>query len=234
VTSRLPDQHLSFAPPEDRLHFELSLPASWANLPYPAFLIWCFPALPAPEAQSFAKNMSSKGCRLILLGSTSAFPTGEERVIDESAPLNLQLPRVRSEEDIRREFGATILRLAGLYGPGRHVLDWIRKGRIKNTNRYVNLIHIIDVAEICLAACTQTIPGECYIVSDGTPRHWSGICEMAQKRWGISIPPPSRSVDTGKRLSPTKILNTLGYQLKHPDLFSALDEMEINSESFGS
>ena len=230
ATSRFPEQHVSFAVPEDRLYFDLENPHSWANIPYPANLIWCFPALPEEMAYSFAKEMHNKQCRFVLLGSTSAYPTGMDTMIDETALINLHRPRVKSEEDIRVNFGATVLRLAGLYGPGRNVLDWIRKGRIQNTGRYVNLIHIKDVAEICLAVCTQADTETNYIVSDGTPRQWSAICTIAHQRWHVSIPPPTETSNVGKRLSPNKILNTLNYHLKYPDLFSALDELESHPE----
>jgi len=226
ATSRLPEQNVSFACPEDRLYFDLENPHSWAKIPYPANLIWCFPALPEGMAYSFAKEMHYKQCRLVLLGSTSAYSTGMDTIIDEMARLNLHRPRVISEEGIRVNFGGTVLRLAGLYGPGRNVLDWIRDGRIQNTGRYVNLIHIKDVAEICLAACTQADAGAHYVVSDGTPRQWSAICEFAHQRWDIAIPPPTETSNIGKRLSSNKILSALDYHLKYPDLYSALNALE--------
>lgn len=229
-TSRSPEQHLTFTLSEDRVYFDLEQPASWSNIPHPAHLIWCFPALPERQAQAFAKEMQDKQCRLVLLGSTSAYPTGLDSTIDETTPLKLHLPRVRSEENLRLHFGATVLRLAGLYGPGRNVLDWIRKGRIHNTGRFVNLIHVEDVAAICLAACTQADAGERYIVSDGTPRRWSDICQIASQRWKVAIPPPGVTNDGGKKLLPRKILGTLRYQLKYPDLFSALEELESTRE----
>ena len=229
ATSRSPETHLPFALPEDRLHFDLENPTSWGNLPHPAQLIWCFPALPKHQALAFAKKMHDRQCRLVLLGSTSAYPTGEDGLIDETATIKLHLPRVTVEEHIRVHHGATVLRLAGLYGPGRNVLDWIRKGRIQNTSRYVNLIHIEDVTEVCLAACTQADAGASYIVSDGTPRQWSEICRVANQRWNVALPPPAVSSDVGKKLSPKKLLSKLQYQLKHPDLYSALDQIEASS-----
>ena len=226
VTSRNPAEHLGFALPRDRRYFDLLLPETWSTIPNEAHIIWCFPALPHQEALTFAHLLREKHCRLILLGSTSAFPSGRGGWTDETAPLNLHLPRVSSEETLRHEFGATVLRLAGLYGPGRNVLDWVRKGRINNTNRYVNLIHIQDVAHICLAACTHTPVGDHYVVSDGTPRQWSAICRKAHEKWGIPLPPFSTCSDEGKRLSPRKLFQALGYQLQHPDLFLALSQLE--------
>ena len=72
--------------------------------------------------------------------------------IDESAPIDLTKPRVQGEEYLRNEHGAIVLRVAGIYGPGRNPLDWIRQGRVGPSRKYVNLIHVEDLAAICLAA----------------------------------------------------------------------------------
>lgn len=146
--------------------------------------------------------------------------------MDEGTPPRLNLPRVRSEEYFRKTHGAIILRLAGLYGPGRHVLDWIRKGKVKFTNRYVNLIHIEDVAGVCLMALERGKEGEVYIVSDGIPRRWSEIFLTAHERWGITLPTPSQDKDSGKQLSIDKIRLALEYRFRFPDLYLALDDIE--------
>ena len=146
--------------------------------------------------------------------------------IDERVPVKLSMPRVSSEEHLRTTFGATVLRLSGLYGPGRHVFDWIRRGKIKNSNKYVNLIHVEDVAELCLLALRYALPGSTYIVSDGHPRRWAEICRFAAERFQIAVPPATTARDTGKRLSPRNILSDFKYQLKYPDLFTALGELE--------
>ncbi len=138
----------------------------------------------------------------------------------------MALPRVQSEEHLRNAYGAIILRLAGLYGPGRHVLNWIRRGKIKNTDRYVNLIHVEDAAALCLAALDQAEPGSSYIVADGTPQRWSDICRYAATQWNIPIPEPTIPKDPGKRLSPQKILEEFNYKLKNPNLYEELNKIE--------
>lgn len=170
--------------------------------------------------------MTAKGCRFLLLGSTSAYPPNPDTLTNEAVQLTMTLPRVQSEEHLRETYGAIILRLAGLYGPGRHVLNWIRKGKIKNTNRYVNLIHVEDAVALCLAAVLQAKPGSYYIVSDGTPKLWSDICQFAVSRWNIPIPQLTLPKNLGKRLSPQKILRELNYELRHPNLFEELNAIE--------
>ena len=226
ATSRDPDANLTFAQPDHRIRFDLRQSDTWQQISPRSDIIWCFPALPRDVAETFAQHAIDANSRLILLGSTSAYRTGRPGLIDERVPVNRSLPRVASEEHLRTTYGAVILRLSGLYGPGRHVFDWIRKGKIKNAPKYVNLIHVEDVAELCLLALQHAAPGSTYVLSDGHPRPWADICSFAAERFQIPIPPATTTHETGKRLSPRKILSDFNYQLQHPDLFTALAELE--------
>ena len=100
--------------------------------------MWCFPALPKEAASNFAKEMTNKGSRLLILGSTSAYPPKADGLTNEEVELNINLPRVQSEEHLRETYGAILVRLAGIYGPGRNVLNWIRRGKIKNCLLYTS------------------------------------------------------------------------------------------------
>ena len=227
ATSRDPDAHLTFAQPGHRIRFDLRQPETWRQIPPRSDIIWCFPALPQDVAETFARHANDANSRLLLLGSTSAYRAGRPGFIDERAPVNRSLLRVASEEHLRATCGAVVLRLAGLYGPGRHVFDWIRNGKIKNSPKYVNLIHVEDVAELCLLALQHAAPGSTYIVSDGHPRPWTDICRFAAERFQITVPPATVTREAGKRLSPQKIFADFNYRLKHPDLFKALAELEF-------
>ena len=118
ATSRTPDAHLPFVPPERRVLYDLLRPETWRHVPTRADVVWCFPALPEDEATRFAQRVSDRGNRLVVLGSTAAFPSGRSNVIDEQTPIDHSIPRVAAEERLRTTFGAVILRLAGIYGPG--------------------------------------------------------------------------------------------------------------------
>ena len=226
ATSRNPGMNLTHIPYDCQLEFELTRRDTWKSIPKHAHIIWCFPALPQEAASEFAQRHATDGGSLIILGSTSAYRPDPENVIDEQTPVNLTLPRVQSEEYLRTRHGAVILRLAGLYGPGRHVLNWMRQGKVKHTERWVNLIHIDDVAAICLAALEKGKAGAIYLVSDGTPRRWSEIYANARDRWGLPIPPLTPPKDSGKRLSIQKLQSELHYSVRHPDLYPALDTIE--------
>lgn len=233
--SRSPDEHLASLPASQRLRFDLARPQTWTNIPEQARIIWCFPAVPETLVQDFAEQVVPRISRLVVLGSTSAYeppPTHQAGaaapLIDETSPLNLALPRVRGEEWLRTHSQAIVLRSAGIYGPGRHVLDWIRQGRVAASPRYVNLVHAEDLACICLAALERGKAGETYNVSDGQPRQWAEIFRTARDRWGVESSGEKRKQEAGpgKRISIAKLRTDLDYVFRHPDLYEALDAIE--------
>ena len=228
ATSRRPETHLPTIPAAHRLFFDLGRPETWKNLPAPAVLIWCFPAVDSTYLRQFASAYLAQTKRMIVLGSTSAHVVDQDRITEQS-PLKWDLPRVQGEEFLRETNKATVIRLSGIYGPGRNPINWIRKGRIRHARKWVNLIHVLDAAQVCLWAIEHGQPGESYLASDGKPRRWEEILLYAYEKWNVSNPHPIDTEDMGKRVSNQKLLKELKYTLQFPDLFSALDQIETHS-----
>ena len=240
ATSRNPLNKLAGIPSEQRMRFDLEKTSTWLNIPMGADLIWCFPATPLKQVQAFARTLDAPPRRIIVLGSTSAYDAPSQSTeypppwIDESAPINLTKPRVQGEEYLRNELGAIVLRVAGIYGPGRNPLDWIRQGRVGPSRKYVNLIHVEDLAAICLAALDRGQPGEVYNVSDGQPHTWNEVCATAQQRWGVGAAAVKEDHSSGKRISNAKLRAELGYALRHPDLYEALGLIDSTDGADGA
>jgi hypothetical protein len=227
-TSRDPLRHLAGIPERQRLHFDLAEPRTWSHIPTGSDLLWCFPAAPVEAVRNFANAIGSIG-RLVVLGSTSAYDIGASQEhpppwIDETAPIDRTKPRVQGEEFLRHECGAIVLRVAGIYGPGRHPYDWIASGRVSLSDKYVNLIHVEDLAEICRAALQCGIPGAAYNVSDGAPRTWK---EIGRRLYGDQpVEEPAGAQQSGKRLNTVRLRSMLleaRTSIRHPDLLHALD-----------
>ena len=229
-TSRNPQHHLTWVPEQQRLRFDLAQPETWRNVPSGADLLWCFPAMPAESVQAFARAMGAAR-RLVVLGSTSAYDVKNAHDypplwIDETAPVDMRKPRVQGEEFLRHTYGAIVLRVAGIYGPGRHPYDWIRSGRVILSDKYVNLVHVEDLATACLAALQQGIPGASYNVSDGIPRTWR---EIGRRLYGTDVgQKPAGEQPSGKRISTAKLRSMLQeahLEIRHPDLFVSLEAL---------
>ncbi|HEX2054979.1 MAG TPA: hypothetical protein VHF07_00705 [Nitrospiraceae bacterium] len=232
ATSRHPDRTLPQVHADDRILFDLACPDTWDALPPECDVVWCFPAQPLHLVQEFIKARHHAIRRLLVLGSTSAYrDSGSDAGfpppwLDESAPIDTNKPRVQGEEYLRRHWGAIVLRVAGIYGPGRNPLDWIRQHRVASSPRYVNLVHVEDLAAICLEVCRRSPPGEVYNVSDGFPRTWHAVCEMAHTYWGIRPSNESDRGGIGKRIDTAKLRSLIEYHFKYPDLRTALQTLE--------
>lgn len=233
ATSRAPAEHLNFVPLAQRLQFDLAAPSTWSNIPPDADLLWCFPAAPLQLVESFSERLTGPRSRLVVLGSTSAYEVAPSSDypppwIDETAPIDLSKPRVQGEEYLRKTLGAMVLRVAGIYGPGRNPLNWIKTGRVTASRKFVNLIHVEDLAAICLLAFERGTPGHAYNVSDGTPRTWREICETAHQRWGVQASLAPRESEPGKRIAIDTLSRELGYTIRHPDLYAALAQLLLS------
>ncbi|MBX3301386.1 MAG: hypothetical protein KF693_04155 [Nitrospira sp.] len=237
ATSRAPERHLSYVSPDQRIEFDLAQSGTWGSIPAATDVLWCFPAVPIESIRQFAESALLSARRLVILGSTSAYHDRASTAyppprIDESTSIDLTIPRVQGEELLRTAYGAIVLRVAGIYGPGRNPIDWIRTGRVNRSRKYVNLIHVEDLVMVCLAALRHGEPGEVYNVSDGTARTWNEICEGVERRWNIRSSVSDEPSRSGKRLSNTKMCKLLDgdlTSLRHEDLFEALEAIQKHS-----
>lgn len=237
ATSRDPDRHLSHLRSDQRIRFDLARPETWQAIPTSSDVLWCFPAVPIEWVRQFADAASLRTCRLVVLGSTSAYDVSAAAEypppwIDETAPIDLTKPRVQGEELLRNSYGAILLRVAGIYGPGRNLVEWIRTGRVNRSRKYVNLIHVEDLASSCLAALMHAEPGAIYNVSDGNPKTWMEICKVVEQRWDIRSAEAQETDSIGKRVLNKRMRELLkldGTGLRYKDLFETLELIQRNS-----
>lgn len=128
-----------------------------------------------------------------------------------------------------------ILRLSGIYGPGRNALIRLRAGtarRLIKPGQVFNRIHVDDIAGAAAhLAARQT--GGIWNVTDNEPAPPQDVITYAAKIMGIT-PPPEIDFETAdltpmarsfygenKRVSNAK-LRASGYDLRYPDYRTAL------------
>ena len=86
----------------------------------------------------------------------------------------------------------SVLRLAGIYGPGQNVLEKLREGaaqRIVKPSQVFNRIHVEDIARAIGAALAGDHAGVCN-VSDDEPAPPQDVMLFAASLLGIAPPPP--------------------------------------------
>jgi nucleoside-diphosphate-sugar epimerase len=168
--------------------------------------------------------------RLIYTSSTSVYAQNDESLVDETTPAVAQGETaeilVTAEDRVLSAYG-TVLRLSGIYGPGRTV--YLKKYVEEATalpgdgSRWVNMIHRDDAAS-ALAWVMQkpeTI-GQIYNVTDSCPVRlkelvgWlAGRVGKAAPSCGASDEEPRKRGITSKRISNAKLRN-LGWLPEYP------------------
>jgi len=180
--------------------------------------------------------LSPRVDRFLFISSTGVMGCHHGDWVDEATPCDPQLASgrcgfeaetlLRSHELGRR---AVILRLAGIYGPGRlPKLADVRAGRTVAApdGTYLNLIHVDDAVQAILAAQKWATLPDMFLVSDGYPTsHRQFYSEMA-RQLGVAQPdfsqpgPGTRGAAAGlgnKRVRNQKLLQQLKLQLEFSD-----------------
>ncbi|NQV83104.1 MAG: SDR family oxidoreductase [Rhodospirillales bacterium] len=176
------------------------------------------------------------------LSSTGVYgDTGGGRV-DETSPVNPSSERSRMRARAEAEWlslGAHAFRLAGIYGPGRSVLDQARAGRarrIEKPGHKFSRIHVDDIAAVVRASMARSEPGAVYNVCDNEAASPAEVNGFAYELLGLAPPPVIAFEDAVKTMSPMgltfwqdnrlidnrRIKDELGVQLAYPDYRAGL------------
>ena len=124
-----------------------------------------------------------------------------------------------------------VFRLAGIYGPGRSVIDTLRAGtarRIVKPGQVFNRIHVDDVARVLAAAIDKDTGHNIYNVSDDEPAPPQDVVAYAAELLGLPVPPAVAYEEAGlkgmaasfwaesKRAGNARIKADLGVELTYP------------------
>ena len=124
-----------------------------------------------------------------------------------------------------------VFRLAGIYGPGRGVLEQIRSGRAKRIvkpGHVFSRIHVDDIVQVLEASMARPNPGAIYNVCDDEPEAPDRVVEYGCELLGIAPPEPVAFEDAelsdmarsfyadNKRVRNDRIRDELGVTLKYP------------------
>jgi nucleoside-diphosphate-sugar epimerase len=175
--------------------------------------------------------------KFVYTSSTSVYGQMDGSWVDEKSPAIPSSPtgRVLLEteqlllEAVRKEkLPAVILRVSGIYGPGRgyYLGQFLRNQAViaGEGNRILNMVHVEDVAGAILAALEKGPPGEVFNVSDDEPVAELDFFQWLSKTLKKPLPPflreeektSSKRAATNKRVSNEKLRTELQYQFRFP------------------
>ncbi|MBI5040269.1 MAG: SDR family oxidoreductase [Gammaproteobacteria bacterium] len=147
--------------------------------------------------------------RIVYISTSGVYGDCAGAWVDETHPLHPTTPRAHRRADAEaalRDWSAAtsvpavILRVPGIYGPGKLPLERLRKGLpllIEADSPYTNRIHVDDLISVCRAAMQRGQPGAAYNVSDPGMRAF---------------------MEESKRLDTRRMRDELGVVLRYPTL----------------
>lgn len=168
--------------------------------------------------------------------------------VDETTPLQPLSPRARARAAAEAAWLASglpvhVFRLAGIYGPGRSVLDDLRAGqgrRIDRPGHLFSRIHVDDIAAVLQASIRRPNPGAIYNVCDEEPAESAAVTAFAAGLLGIE-PPPLVPLDRAnlspmalsfwadhKRVRNDRIKTELGVRFAYPTYREGLRDLLNN------
>jgi nucleoside-diphosphate-sugar epimerase len=189
--------------------------------------------------------------RFVFVSSSSVYAQRDGSVVDEESiakPLSVTSQLLLQAESITSEFGGSVARLAGIYGPGRSYLlkRYIeRNAQIDGTGpesdgRWINQIHRDDAASALAHMVEKSEMNGIYNVCDDMPMLQRACYEEFDRRFKHGVPEVKLAIEskargwTHKKVSNSKLKET-GWVPKYPSYFDALDkDTELLSSIIGT
>lgn len=203
------------------------------------------------RARNFIAALHRSGntpAKIVYMSATSVYSETGGGVVSEAsptAPSSAMGKRRLDAETAFREYGAAhgvavvILRVSGIYGPGRLPLMQINQGQPllrEEESGPSNRIHADDLANTCLAAAEKGEDGDIFNVSDGHPRSMTAYFNAVADALGLPRQPQVTMEEARRVMSPLMIsyvsesrvvdnslmLKKLGVTLHYPALAEGL------------
>lgn len=140
----------------------------------------------------------------------------------------------------QRGIASAVLRLPGLYGPGRNALVQLAQGRARHVVRpglVFNRLHVQDLAAVIIAAMQRPVALGMYLPSDDEPAPPQDVLAFAAQLGGFAMPPavawndpglsPSlrRFYESSKRIDSRGTRAALGWQPRFPSYREGLRDL---------
>ena len=198
-----------------------------------------------PRLERFLGALTGTPRRVIYMSTTGVYGDHGGGWVDERTPPAPRTPRAHrrlaAETALRewclpRAIPWCILRVAGIYGPGRLPLERLRHGEPAVRPQEAlptNRIHVDDLAAVCLAAgLSAHASGRIYNVTDGNDDSQTAYLQRVARLCGLP-PPPLQSreavrlaaspgarsfLDESRRVDNRRMLEELGVVLAYRDL----------------
>ena len=212
-----------------------------------------------PVHRAFAREiaLASDLRRILYLSTIGVYGDWGGAWVDEASETRTRTPRGRwrlAAEAQWRALGAArgipvdLLRLAGIYGPGRNALLRLREGdarRVVKPGQLFNRVHVDDIAEVVRLLVGAGGPGGVWNVADEEPAPPQDVIAFAAALLGIE-PPPEEAFDgavmsemarsfyeDNRRVRIEKLKRELGFRPLYPTYREGLRALAAAGEGQG-
>jgi nucleoside-diphosphate-sugar epimerase len=195
-----------------------------------------------PALQRFGAAIAAAPAltRVVYLSSVGVYGDRGGDWVDESSAPRPSSPRAARRLAAERQWrtlgerrGAAVdvLRLAGIYGPGRNALLKLQRGearRIVKPAQVFNRIHVDDIAAVAVRLIEAGGSGGIWNVADEAPAPPEDVIVFAAELLGV-VPPPTEDFvsarltpmarsfyDDNRRVDVGKLRRELGYRWLYP------------------
>lgn len=234
---------------------DLDRPLSLAGLPVADAIVFYLAPPPDtgsgdPRMRTFLGTLRPDGppARIVYISTSGVYGDRQGAWVSEDTPPAPTTDRARRRLDAEtalldwhRSSGVpvVILRVGGIYGPGRLPLERLRRGEPvvrEEEAPYTNRIHADDLAYVCILAAQRGRPGAIYNVSDGKPTTMTDYFKKVADKYGLPRPPQISLAEARTRLSPAmlsyieesrrldtrRLREELGVELRYSNLAAGL------------
>ena len=165
----------------------------------------------------FLSALPHPPARFVYISTTGVYGDCLGAVVTEETPVKpdsrLSKPRVDAENRLAKwakETGSqlVILRVPGIYGPGRLGLERIEAGEanLKESDANPgNRIHVDDLVDCCLAAMRDSTPPGIYNVGDGDHRSATWFADEVARQAGLPEPRKISRGEAAQEFSPMRL-----------------------------
>jgi len=164
--------------------------------------------------------------RLVYLSSTGVY--GKARgAVDEDTPVDVATPGSLARVEAESRYlphGAMVLRIAGIYGPGRSMHTRLLAGtlRLPDQGGRISRIHVDDLTQAIRVALAKGEPGALYCVADDRAAPQLESVSFLARCLDVPLPPtvPLESLPEtlrGDRAVSNSRLKALGWTPRYPD-----------------
>ena len=168
-----------------------------------------------PRLKALLKHIAQEPpARMIYISTTGVYGDCGGAWVDEQQPTNPSTDRARRRLDAEvslstfcqtHDVPLVILRVAGIYGPGRLPLARLRAGKpilALEESPYSNRIHVADLVQVLVATAADEAPTGIFNVSDGHPTSMGDYFCRVAAAVGLPQPPTISRVEMGGQLTP--------------------------------